>query len=242
MQYCSAGWIWSLNLSSKLLLKLYPAIALSYFLISQSAVYSSDFSTGYSSRYITEGRDNLNGNGIATLYADLQWLSPWSVIFWHGEAAGSDYDETNIALAYNTTFSSINAQVALNKVYTDNTPDDEEISVTLDTSWRGVTFSVNSTYSNYANGYFHSFSALYAISLSKSISLSPYLEIGFDNGYANDTYDGHSHNQIGLNAAYNLKDQLNIEASIAHSFAGKDVKVSSQGDISWFSLALNHQF
>jgi len=242
VQYCSAGWIWSLNLSSRLLLKLYPAIALSYFLINQSIVFSSDFSTAYASRYITEGRDNLNGNGIATLYADLQWQSPWSVILWHGEAAGSDYDETNITLAYNTSFSFINAQIALNKVYADNSPDDEEISVTLDSSWRGVTFSVNSVYSNFTSGYFHSFSTLYAISLSKNISLSPYLEIGFDNGYANDTYNGHSHNQIGLNAAYNLQDKLRIETNIAHSFAGKDVKKSGQGDISWFSLAVNHQF
>ena len=211
-------------------------------LLGHTNAFSSELSAGYSSRYVSEGRDNLDGHAIATLTADIGLPSNWSMLIWHGEAAGIPYTESNVALAYNTRFSTIKTQISLNKVYTHQSPDDEEVSIALETSWHALTISLNSVYSNNANGHFHSLFALYDIPINDTFSLTPFIEVAFDNGYASEAVNGHSHNQIGVNTSVSLNNNLNLQGSLAHNMAGKDVKASGQNDTNVASVAITYLF
>ncbi|MCW9047115.1 MAG: hypothetical protein OQK46_03470 [Gammaproteobacteria bacterium] len=55
----------------------------------------------FESRYITEGRDNLSGKGLASLSSEFSYKDI-SIIPWVARAIHSDYTEVNLNLVYGT--------------------------------------------------------------------------------------------------------------------------------------------
>lgn len=199
---------------------------------------------GYTSRYVSEGRDNLPEGGMWTAEAGVSGAAI-SAAAWYGRAETGGYEELNLSVAYGLTMGDWQAAFGythLSFLETDET--DQELSVELVRELAaGLLLTVAGVYSVEAEGSF------VEVSLSREFlwegsrySLLPYLLEGFDFGYASDTYDGPNHLQAGLILSCQLCDTLSLSAEIAHSWAHGDVRRDGSGDVAWFAFGLAADF
>ena len=77
----------------------------SVLLFSQFNAYCNELELGYDSRYVSEGRNNIDRGGIAWLQLNHHLDDSISLFGVYG--AGDNYDELNLGLVYSQTFHGI---------------------------------------------------------------------------------------------------------------------------------------
>ena len=65
--------------------------------------------------------------------------------------------------------------------------------------------------------------------LENGLTVTPYLVEGIDLGFASDSFDGPNHFQLGVKVSVTY-NQLEMNASLAHSFEQKDVERDNLGE------------
>ncbi|MFV0597740.1 MAG: hypothetical protein ACK5NH_18995, partial [Shewanella sp.] len=94
--------------------------------------------------------------------------------------------------------------------------------------------SINYVYSTEAAGYFVELSLHSYWQLTEQFTVSPYVTQGFDFKYRTEDHNGRNHLQLGVEANYQLADNMSISGHISHSIAQSDIEqeAAANGDFS----------
>ncbi|MED5388068.1 MAG: hypothetical protein VX793_04395 [Pseudomonadota bacterium] len=195
------------------------------------------------SKYVTEGRDNLDSNPLVSLGADLGFQDVTGGV-WQAWANGSDYRENNLYLEYAPTFEY--GSPYLNITYLQFHPqgaDDLETGAGFIAPvhpWLSVAF--DGTWSKNASG------AFYAVSLQAQRELTPtvtgklHLTQTYDDGYASDDYNGPNHREVAAVLLWQWQPEVEVYAGWQYSWAGEDVRRDGGSDQSWGQVGLTTYF
>lgn len=222
-----------------------PLAVITTFLIYPSYALSGELDVGYDSRYISEGRNNLVEGGISWFQLSHE-LSP-SVALVGLYGVGKDFDELNISLVYSKTVADVDYYVSYTRLefFQDNLNDNElglGAAYALSTHVP-ITMAVDAVYSTEATGTFVELSLASEVALNRDLTLSPYIKIGLDFGYASAGKKGHNHSALGAVFRYGYSDWLSLNFLLEHSIAGSHVeRETKQNNQSWFGLHFVYRY
>lgn len=182
---------------------------------------------GFDSKYVSEGRNNLDNGGIVWTTASVQ-KDGLNVYATMGRGTDQHYIEWNFGLEYGFDLSEdIEASLGYQRLefYGDERGHDNELFSTL--AYTGVdwlTPSVSYTYATEAKGYFVEVSLHSHWDISDGFSISPYVTQAFDFQYATEEHDGANHIQFGVESEFLLTRSIAISAHVSHSIALNDIE------------------
>ncbi|WP_025821458.1 hypothetical protein [Shewanella marina] len=188
---------------------------------------------GWDSKYVSQGRDNLDKGGIywSTLAVEQGNLHGYATV---GRGDSVHYTEWNYGLQYSLPqvygFETV-LGYQRNEIYGDERSHDNEFSAEISyqqLSW--ITPSINYTYATEADGYFIELALQHDWQVTSKLTISPYLHQSFDYGYVSAEHDGVNNLLIGVEAQYQLTSQLVLSAQINQSFAQQDIKQENADD------------
>lgn len=204
-------------------------------LIIQGLVVNVDL--GWDSKYISQGRNNLQNGGIYWLNTAIQHnnLTTYALV---GRGDSQTYTEWNIGLEYTLNLTDdLSANLGYQRIegFSDDRCRDNELFAELAylaTPW--LVPSLNYVYSTEAAGYQVEVSLHSYWNITEQLTLTPYITQGFDFKYSTEAHDGRNNLQLGLEAAYQLTSSITISGHISHSFAQGDIEQEAQenGDFS----------
>lgn len=217
--------------------------------LSEASSLHGSLQTQWHSRYVSEGRDNLDGHSLHSLGGDLT-KDHAALGVWQAWGAGSsDYRENNLFAEYaphtdrwepylNVTYLQFHADdPAL------DTADDVEAGFGIATHLQPwLALRADGTWSKQADG------AFYALSLVGEQQLWPTgiaqlrLTQAYDQGYASEEYDGPNHREVGVMLTWHCHRAVNLWAGWQHSWAGEDVRRDGDGDLSWGQVGVMGYF
>jgi hypothetical protein len=194
---------------------------------SQTAETELIFDLGWDTKYISEGRNNLDNGGIYWATTALQYddLTLYTTV---GRGDSHAYIEWNLGFEYGVTIGdALAASVGYQHLrgYGDLDCSDNELFASLSyitIEW--LTPSIAYTYSTAAAGYFIEASLRSPWQLTEKLTLIPYITQAFDFQYATEAHNGSNHFQFGIEAEYPLPSQLVLSGHISHTIAQADIK------------------
>ena len=195
-------------------------------------------------RYVSEGRDNLSDGGIMAVDISAQTRG-FSSSLWLAKGISEDYEEANLALAYEHAAGPLTWMVALTRLeYLHDHSSDNEMAVAVSSNnLRYITATLEYVYASDADG------GWLGLNLSHTFSpgdgnwqWTPWLQQNLDYGYASEAYNGPNNIEAGMDIALAVTEVFSITASAAYSHAQKDVKNDGLGNIGWVSLGLAAAF
>lgn len=224
---------------------IFPACGVAFLALSvHGDGWSYETTTTWESKYVENGRNELEEGGIFTMEAIAAYegfsLGAWSVL-----ADSVDYKELQLTADYGTTFVGIDLRGGWTHIEFDpDSADDDELFLEVATSrFAGFELSAALVYSFEADGSFLELRFGYPLPFfDQKLSVEPYLQENFDFGYRTAAHDGLSNFQVGLDVSYQLNDRFHIVAFLAHSRAQEDVDREGLGDVSWGGLGLSASF
>ncbi|MCJ8301459.1 hypothetical protein [Shewanella sp.] len=185
---------------------------------------------GWDSKYVSEGRDNLDGGGITwgTVAVQHGNLNIYAI---GGRADSQDYSELNFGLEYAISLSDT-VEVSLGyqrlEFYGDERCNDNELFASL--AYQAQTWLIPSlgyTYSTEAGGYFVEASIHSPWQLSQGLTLTPYITQAFDFQYVTEEHQGANHFQFGVEAECLISDRLALSGHFSHTLAQEDIKLEA---------------
>lgn len=182
---------------------------------------------GWDSKYISEGRNNLENGGIYWGTAAIQYdnINLYATV---GRGDTDNYTEWNFGIEYGFDIGdSIEATVGYQRieVYADEREFDNEIFADL--AYTGISWltpSVAYTYSTEAGGYFVEASLHSSWELTQRLTVTPYVTQAFDFQYATEDHNGPNHFQLGVEAEFALSEQIMLSGHVSHTIAQDDIK------------------
>ncbi|MEM0897469.1 MAG: hypothetical protein AAGJ79_11350 [Verrucomicrobiota bacterium] len=197
--------------------------AAAYTAESESPV-SFELSTGWDSRYVTEGIDNLDGGGIWTAEGVVEYAFESFSVYagsWYALGYDSDYDEVNL-------FSGVAASIGnfdfdLGYTYLNFPEDDEEDhEVGASVEYAGLeilTVGAEWYYSFEADGSFLNFFAGREFELTERLTVGAGANLGLNSGYIAEGHDGFNHLYLGLSSEYALTERVSLNGHAGYNFA-----------------------
>ncbi|MCL1043388.1 MULTISPECIES: hypothetical protein [Shewanella] len=182
---------------------------------------------GWDSKYISEGRNNLDKGGIywATAAVQLDDLTLFTTV---GRGDSQYYIEWNMGLEYGFELrDNLSAAIGYQRIetYSDERSGDNEFFATIEyTALEWLTPSVSYTYSTEAAGYFVEVSLHSEWPISEKLTLTPYVTQAFDFQYVTEEHNGPNHFQFGLEAQYQLANRLVLSGHLSRTLAQEDIK------------------
>ncbi|MCW8934705.1 MAG: hypothetical protein OQK98_08270 [Gammaproteobacteria bacterium] len=205
----------------------------------------------FESRYITEGRDNLSGKGIASLSSEFNYKEI-SIIPWVARGINTDYTEVNLNLVYGTkllenlqVFAGYNS--ILSREANINSHDDE---ITLDLAYfHKKRFQILGSvyYSFDASGVFTNIALKKKYRLNNALSINLKAILGVNSGYVTDGHDGINYAQFRANFNYLIMKELELYAYTGYSLAVNRDNIRYTGDellknMFWGGIGLSYRF
>ena len=187
---------------------------------------------GYESRYISEGRDNLDGDALLTTSAEFS-LGSVSTGVWYGVSPEQRYEELQWSLGLTREWGDWSGYVTYTYLETlvDHIHDDE---IGIGVAWAGLPADVEITldayYSFDADGWFGEIGLNREFALSQKFKVSLGGVLGVNQGYIADGHDGVNHIAALLETHYQLTDSMTLDIHAGQTWAiGRDEDL--EGDI-----------
>lgn len=181
---------------------------------------------GWESKYVSEGRDNLDGDGLLGATFELAWES---FVFgaWLIDSTGQSYDEMHLNLAYVHEWGNFEFYAMYNHLRFFN-DDDHDHEVGVGASWSGapweIVLGVDAYHSIDASGSFIEVFAEREFQVLERLVLAPAIVLGFNQGYIADGHHGPNHVAATIGADYQLNDCWFLEVHASYSWAlGREV-------------------
>ncbi|MBY6188022.1 hypothetical protein KUV89_15490 [Marinobacter hydrocarbonoclasticus] len=203
---------------------------------------------GYDSKYISEGRDNLEKGGIYWASGAAAFENGVTLSAAYGYAADSDvdYDELNLGIEYGFDVGDFSFYAGYTRLefFKDDESDNE---LGAGVAYGGLSWFepfIDYVYSTEAEGSFVELGIQREFALSQRLVLTPYVIAGFDYGYANPDHDGDNHWALGATLAYQLTDQMALSVIAEHTEANKQVCLEEgiETDQNWAGVHLTMAF
>ena len=191
------------------------------------------FDLGWDSKYISEGRNNLDKGGIYWATAAIQKdnLNVYATV---GRGDSQHYTEWNFGIEYGFDLTeNLSGSVGYQRLefYGDERAHDNELFSSLEyTAVEWLIPSVSYTYSTEAAGYFIEVSLHSNWELAPGFTVSPYVTQGFDFQYVTEEHDGANHFQFGVEAEYQLPNNLVLSGHISQTIAQEDIKLEARNN------------
>lgn len=170
----------------------------------------------WESHYVSEGRDNLDGDSLASAEATIGY-SGFELGAWAAESPDRNYTECNYWLGYSYEWREFTLSVSYTFLdfVTDDT-DDEEYSVQ-------VTWALPQDFELILSGYYsvESAGAFYEVGLSKSFeltdsfTLSPFGTLGYNSDYIAEGHNGWNHLTLGLETVIEFDGHFSLSGFLA---------------------------
>lgn len=208
---------------------------------------AAELSVGYDSKYVSEGRDNLETGGILWTKGAFEVSDSFSFSAEYGFSQDSqvDYDEGVITLEYASSFDNINWYMGISRLaFFEDSNDDNELTLGFSKAlFHGVIGFVDYIYSTQATGSFVELGIEKSWQLNDHTSLLSYALAGFDFGYVNERDNKYNHTAIGLALEYQISTQFLLSARLQIDFADSDMSQTvTRNTVGWAGLHLTRQF
>lgn len=200
--------------------------------------------TLWESRYVAEGRDELDEGGIVSTEVVAAWRG-FEFGVWGALGDSKHYQQLDLTAAYGDEWLALAWLAGYTHLeFEPGSEDDDELFLELETSLPlELVVGVAGVYSFEAEGSFLEFGLSRTFSVfDERVSLSPYALYAFDFGYRTDAHDGPNHFQVGIECECAITERLALFAYAAHSFAEKDIEREGLDDVSWVGLGLSASF
>lgn len=182
----------------------------------------TDVEMAWDSRYMTEGRDNLDGDWIAgaTVETTFRFLA---VGAWFGANPESNvrYRELNAWFEIGGSRGDFEGQISYTHLrFLSDQGHDNEIGAGLAYTALplGLALGAEGYYSFDANGAFYELTLRGEYEALDRLTLAPSATLGFNAGFIEDGHDGANNVALGLEATYRLAQSVHLVAGIAHSW------------------------
>ena len=216
---------------------------------SEGSALHGSLQTQWHSRYVSEGRDNLDGHSLHSLGCDLTKAHA-ALGVWQAWGTGdSDYRENNLFAEYAPPMG--RWEPYLNVTYLQfyaNDPaldmaDDVETGFGIATHLQPwLALRADGTWSKQANGAFYALSLVGEQQLWSTGIAQLRLTQAYDQGYASEHYDGPNHREVGVMLSWHCHRAVDLWAGWQHSWAGEDVRRDGGGDLSWGQVGIMGYF
>jgi hypothetical protein len=175
----------------------------------------------FESRYSSEGRDALDGDGLVSATFEAAWKAV-SVGIWYGRSPDQAYDELQLSSALSWAWKELEWYVAYTHLrFPEDGGHDHEIGI--GTAWSGLPWQLSLALDAYhsldAEGTFIEASLHREFGLAENLRLVPAIVFGVNQGYVADGHDGANHLALRLGAEYSLNDSVTLTAHLSQSFA-----------------------
>ena len=205
----------------------------------------------WESRYVTEGRDNLAGNGIASIATEVNYKN-FAVIPWAAKGISSDYSELNLNAIYTAHLSErIEMYVGYNyiKAREDGIDaHDNELSLDVAYFYADDIQLLSSVYHSFdASGTFLDMAVKKDFYINDLLSVDIQSGVGFNAGYVSDGHNGVNNVKFTANLSYRLFNQLALYTYTSYSIAVNKDEKRFVGDealrnIFWGGVGLSYQY
>lgn len=176
----------------------------------------------WDSRYLSEGRDNLDGEGLFAFALDVQYEN-FLIGAWLSYSDGADYEERDFFAEYGLETGPLEWYVAYTHLQfpRDMSGHDNEIGagVAMPEALLGLTPGFGAYYSFEAGGSFMDFTLDRDIQLTDQVRLVPALGVGLNEGYIAEGHDGVNNVTLGLHAYFRLTESIALFAHVAQNWA-----------------------
>lgn len=177
---------------------------------------------GYESHYVTEGRDNLNGNPLWT--GSLEYTQgPLGLGVWFGQSPQADYDELNAGGSWSVPVGPVAVTAGFTYLrFPADDAQDAELSVAAETDKLpgGLSGTLGAVYSAEAKGVFlEGMLAREFETRWRGVTVCPFVSAGWNAGYVPDGHRGMNHVAFGVAGSAPLGRCLRLAAHVACSCA-----------------------
>ena len=202
----------------------------------------------WESRYVSEGRDNLDDDSLASAEATAGYKG-FSVGAWAAESPDQDYREYNYWLEYSyewQAFAFIAAYTYLD-FHTDDA-DDRELSFYIAyTLPYEIELEIGGYYSDESSGTFYEGTLSKEIETLEDLSLIPFMNLGSNDGYLEEGHNGLNHLALGLELNYSLSEDFSIGGYVARNFEiDSDSETHADDDLledfTYYGIHVNFSF
>ncbi|WP_394130876.1 hypothetical protein [Shewanella maritima] len=209
-----------------------PMLSSTFVVADETSDIGFNFDIGYDSKYVSEGRNNLEDGGIAWGAASVS-QGDFTAYAALGRGTSEHYIEWQFGVEYapqiHQDFDTVVGYQRLEFYGDERASDNEVFASIVYTGNQWIEPGVHYTYATEAGGYFVEVSLHHHWQVNDALVVSPYAIQGFDFQYATEEYDGANHFQFGVEASYQINDTYAISGHISHSIAQEDIKRENQG-------------
>ncbi|MDC3212035.1 hypothetical protein NQU47_05590 [Pseudoalteromonas distincta] len=205
----------------------------------------------WESRYVTEGRDNLAGNGIASIATEVNYKN-FAVIPWAAKGISSDYSELNLNAIYTAHLSEqIEMYVGYNYIKAREygiDAHDNELSLDVAYFYADDIQLLSSVYYSFdASGTFLEMAVKKGFYINDLLLLDIQSGVGVNAGYVSDGHNGVNNVKFTANLSYQLFNQLALYTYTSYSIAVNKDEKRFAGDetlrnIFWGGVGLSYQY
>ncbi len=176
----------------------------------------------WESRYVLEGRDILDGEGLSSSTFEFE-ADEFLLGAWLARSAGADYEERNFYTAYSIETGPLEwyASYMFLQFPKDTNVDDNEVGagVAAPEILFGLTPALDWYYSNDADGSFMEASLAKEIPVTDRFHFEPVIVVGRNDGYIGDGHDGANHVALSLFSHFHISERMALQAHISQSWA-----------------------
>jgi hypothetical protein len=173
----------------------------------------------WESKYISEGRDNLEDGGLVSVESVFSGYD-FSLGFWYADSYDTSYNELNLFGAYAVEFYGVAAYAGYSYLnFPDDDADDHEISAGL--AYEAFPYlipAVEWVYSTGADGSFVEISLASEIPATDYLSFTPFALLGLNLGYVAGESEGLNNFQLGLDAELAVTENIALVGYAAHTW------------------------
>ena len=182
---------------------------------------------GWESRYVSEGRDNLDGDSLVTTSAEYSWN--WLTAgVWYGGSPDQSYDEFQLSLGlthsigdfeYYLAYTHLRSPQDLRLLFDDNYDNEMGVGVVWSGLPVGLEFTLDAYYSFKSDGSFWEIALNREFEISDCLTISGMGIFGVNQGYVSDGHDGANNVAFLAELQYALSETLTFNAHAAYTWA-----------------------
>lgn len=200
--------------------------------VESDSVIAAAISVAWDSRYVSEGRDNLDGDSLFGTAVELGWRG-FTLGAWYGFSPDGPYDEFNAFLEYGFKLGEFECYLGYNHLqFTSAGTHDNEVGAGIAYTGFdcGIVPAVDWYFSFDAGGSIIEFSLVREFEVVPWLVLEPAVVFGINEGYVSDGHDGANQIAATLSATVPVSDNVELGAYLSYNWELRSNAVAHPDD------------
>lgn len=204
-----------------------------------------EVSVAVDSRYVSEGRNNLESGGIVS--SEIAWSRELiegrelCLGAWYGDAWSEQYSELNLSVGFAVEVDEVELVFAYTYLdFIEDVEDDQELAFSLGFDVLDeVDVGIGMVYSDDADGVFLEWGVSREFLWGDGFAVVPFAVLGINEGYVSDEHDGMNHLNFGVESSWALSENMYIGAYLSYSIGLDEDVGESLDDLFYGGLSLS---